>query len=258
MRNISDYIKGLVTGLAISIVLMSFTVFAWKWLYPIPYPAPPKINSTTALPATLEELSQRVQALENDQAYNLRNFEWQIDQKILVLGSIALTVTVITGFLGIKTYNDLDKVIKEKIRTTLENQLYQLDPVNLTVRIPKHHPDNEKIQKRLAAAGLKNIKEYTELSNNCKVGLTIVPIESTEQEEPYISFLENEAPSSDEAAFVLYSSKDPREYRIPSDVINKHVRAATANMPSTVVTAILAISRGLHKDKAIPSEKEAS
>lgn len=254
MKDNSSYVKGLFTGLGTAALVIIFAVFAWKLLYPIPYQNPPRAVQPASTPADIGELTTRVENLENDQVYNLKNLEWQIDQKILVLGWTALAISVIAGFLGVRTYNELGKVIKEKIRTTLENELYQLDPVNLTVRLPKHHPDKEKIQVRLQAAGLKNIKEYTELSDKCKVGLTVVPIENADQEKDYVNFLDNEKPDPDDAAFVLYS--DPRKHPVSPDVINKHVRAATANMPSTVVTAILAISRGLHRDRAIQSAKE--
>lgn len=253
MRNTSGYIKGLATGFILTMLVVIFAVFAWKWLYPIPNADPPSNVTTSTSPASPEELTARVENLENDQAYNLRNFEWQIDQKILVLGWAALAISVIAGYMGVKSYNDLDKVIREKIRITLENELYQLDPVNLMVRIPKHHPDKDKILKRLKAAGIKNVKEYTELSDNCKVGLTVVPIENEAMGTDYVEFLDKTKPEDNDAAFVLYAAN---RFQIPQDIINKHVRAATANMPSTVVTAILAISRGLHKDQVTKPVRE--
>lgn len=246
MRNNSDYIKGLFTGLAFSAAVIIFAVFAWKWFYPIPNSTPPLDKAMISPASSPEELTARVEDLENDQAYNLRNFEWQIDQKVLVLGWAALAISVIAGVMGVKSYKDLDGLIREKIRVTLENELYQLDPVNLTVRVPKLHPDKDEILKRLQAAGLRNIKEYTELSDVCKAGLTIVPVDNDETAKDYRDFLDRTVPGENDAAFVLYVTN---QYRISQDTINKHTRAATANMPSTVVTAILAISRGLHKDR---------
>lgn len=244
---------GMIAGFGLAVFLLFATIFSWDRLYPLPYLISQPITQPASTPADNGELTARIENLENDQNYNLKAFEWKLDQKLLILGWVAFSISLIAGSLGIKTYNDLDKVIKEKIRFTLENELYQLDPVNLTIRIPKNHPDKESIQRRLKSAGLKNIKEYTELSNKCRVGLTLVPIENKDQEKDYVDFLDREKPDADDSAFVLYS---PNRYLLEQSAINKHDRAATANMPSTVVTAILAISRGLHRDRVIEPKKE--
>jgi len=205
--------------------------------------------------ATTSELEQRVVALEKDQNSRLQQIAWALDQKLYYITSAALIISSLAAFLGWKTYKDLDTIIREKIRVTLENELYQLDPANLTVRLPETHPDREAVERRLRAAGLKNLKTYTELSDRCKIGLTIVPVENEEQERDFVAFLEREQPDVNHAAFVLYV---PTGHRLSQATINKHDRAATANMPSTVVTAILAISRGLHRDQIIPENKEGA
>jgi hypothetical protein len=42
-----------------------------------------------------------------------------------------------------------------------------------------------------------------------------------------------------------------KEFRVSvHDTLSLYERVATANMPATVITAVLAISRGLHKEKA--------
>ena len=191
----------------------------------------------------------------DEQATLLRTIGWTLDMKLYYFTGAALVISSLAAFFGWKSYKDLDDVIQEKIRATLENELYQLDPANLTVRLPKTHPDREKIENRLRAAGLKNLKTYTELSDRCKIGLTIVPVENEEQEKDFVAFLEREQPEVNHAAFVLYV---PSGYRLSQDAINKHDRAATANMPSTVVTAILAISRGLHHDHVLTEKKEGA
>jgi len=203
---------------------------------------------------TIAELEERVLSLEKDQNSRLQQIAWALDQKLYYITGAALVVSSLAAFLGWESYKDLEEIIHEKVRTTLENELYQLDPTNLTVRLPETHPDRGKMEARLRAAGLKNLKTYTELSDRCKVGLTIVPIENEEQEKDFVAFLEREEPPVDHAAFVLYV---PSGYRLSQDSINKHDRAAAANMPSTLVTAILAISRGLHRDHAITKKDGA-
>ena len=111
-----------------------------------------------------------------------------------------MLISVIAAFFGWRTYKDLDEVIQEKIRFTLENELYQLDPANLTIRIPKDHPDATLIASRLRLSGLKKLKEYPELNKFCKTGLTIVPVNNVDEENEFIRFLEQEKPDPELAA----------------------------------------------------------
>lgn len=207
---------------------------------------PPGGNATTV------ELEQRVLLLEKDQNSKLQQIAWALDQKLYYITGAALFISSLAAFFGWKTYKDLDTIIHEKIRTTLENELYQLDPANLTVRLPKDHPDTSLIRKRLELCGLKNVTEYLELNKACARGLTIVPVNNSEEEQRFRKFLEEVKPDPDMAAFVLYTTADPREFRVSvADTLNKYERVATANMPATVITAVLAISRGLHRENKI-------
>ncbi len=240
-------------GLAFFLTLCAFCAST----VPLLYANVRDLGAASQLPggnAATAELEQRVLLLEKDQNSRMQQIAWALDQKLYYITGAALFISSLAAFFGWKSYKDLDGVIREKIRVTLENELYQLDPANLTVRLPETHTHKGKIESRLRAAGLKNIKTYTELSDRCKVGLTIVPVENEEQEKDFIAFLEREQPEVDHAAFVLYVSTG---HRLSQETINKHDRAATANMPSTVVTAILAISRGLHRDHVI-SKKEGA
>lgn len=206
-------------------------------------------------PTSSSDLEIRVQSLEAGQQSLQQDLVFLLNQKLYYFGGIALLISLITGFFGWRTFKDLDGLIQEKIRATLESELYQLDPANLTIRVPAFHPDKEKIIERLQLSGLKNIKTFPELNKSCLQGLTIVPIENAEENQRFLDFVENDKPQAENAAFVLYSTKDPREFRIPLETINRFPRAAASNMPSTVITALLAISRGLHKEKKV-KEKE--
>lgn len=251
-RNIPTAVPIFLTGLALLLVLCAFCASTIPLLstYAVEMGSPrPAVSGTPQL----DDLEQRIVALEQTLDTRLRAIAWSMDVKLYYITGAALFISSLAAFFGWKTYQDLDGVIREKIRVTLENELYQLDPANLTVRLPETHPDRGKIESRLRAAGLKNLKTYTELSDRCKVGLTIVPVENEEQEKDFVAFLEREQPKVDHAAFVLYV---PTGYRLSQGAINQHDRAATANMPSTVVTAILAISRGLHRDRSISDKKE--
>ncbi len=196
-------------------------------------------------------LELRVESLEKGLESLQRDLVSQLNHKLYYFGGIAFVISILTAFFGWRTFKDLDKLIQENIRTTLENELYQLDPANLTIRLPKSHNDSEDIAERLKLSGLKKLSFYPELNKTCLYGLTLVPIESKEEEENFLNFLQNEMPNPKNAAFVLYSTRDPREFRIPAETTNQFPRAAISNMPATVITAILAIARGLHREEDV-------
>jgi hypothetical protein len=235
---------GFLAGLSVAAFILVLGVFLWPRLYPAPFISQPPLSTA---PADVQQMAQRLETLENQQAYNFTLLEWKLDQKLLIFSGSAFLISFVAAFLGWKTYHDLDKTIREKIRVTLENELYQLDPANLTVRLPKGNPDTPLIRRRLELSGLHNIKEYLELNKQCLRGLTIVPIGTPEEESRFRDFLKQEQPNPELAAFVLYTP-DPR-FRVSPDTLNQYERVATANMPATVITAVLAISRGLHREK---------
>lgn len=201
-----------------------------------------------AQPPPASDLELRVEKLEADLDYLKRDLAFRLDQKLYYFGGIALLISFAAAFFGWKSYKDLDGIIREKIRVTLENELYQLDPANLTVRLPKGHPDTPLIRKRLELSGLRNIREYLELNKACTRGLTIVPVNNADEEERFRGFLKREQPDPELAAFVLYTTDPTFRVSVP-DTLNQYERVATANMPATVITAVLAVSRGLHREK---------
>lgn len=240
-RKITNYLKTLFALTFISLLLV-FALLLWDIVfikhtptYIIP------IAPTTDAEIRLQSLEEGLQSLQRDLVF-------QLNRKLYFFGGIALLISGTATFFGWRTFKDLDALIQGKIRATLENELYQLDPANLTIRVPKRHLTTNEIIKRLEISGLKKLKTYPELNKSCLYGLTIVPVESPEDEKEYLKFLKDENPDPDNAAFVLYSTSNPREFRISLETINQFPRSAIANMPSTVITAILAIARGLHRE----------
>ncbi len=199
-------------------------------------------------PAASSDVEVRLQNVESSLEALQRELVSQLNQKLMYFGGAALVIAAVASFFGMKTFRDLDGLIKEKIRATLENELYQLDPANLTVRLPRGHPDTPLIRKRLELSGLHNLTEYLELNKQCLRGLTIVPVNNLEEEDRFRGFLAREKPDPEFAAFVLYTTKQGFYVSVP-DTLNKYERVATSNMPATVITAVLAISRGLHREK---------
>lgn len=243
-------------------LLLVAAVFTWGWKYSPSLQIPPTTAQPAATPADIGELTTRVENLETDQAYNLKVFEWKLDQKLLIFGWVALFISFAAGFLGLKTYNDLDKVIKERVNSALEKALYQLDPTNLPIHIyhgntrrpepPPDQPQNlrsearkalPKIEERLHMTGLLNTGYVTRLDKVSEVGITVVPIDGEEDEEDFISFINRQSGTlkREKAGFILYA---PFGYTIKS-AMNAFPNTVIANMPVTVANMVLVVGRGL-------------
>ena len=211
------------------------------------------LTQPASTPADLGKLTTRVQNLENDQNYNLKAFEWKLDQKLLIFGWVALFISFVAGFLGLKTYNDLDKVVREKVNTAIDTALYQLDPTNLSIFVPeqddpKDKKEMEKVWDRLDMTGLENLNWYRGLeSGRVKRlfnGVGIVLIQNANDEEKFVNFLKRHKKQLDpkQAAFILYVTG---AYRITEDTFKEYENLVTANMPVTVANMVLVVGRGL-------------
>jgi hypothetical protein len=102
-------------ALTVAAVVLAFAAFFWGWKYAPVYQSLPQDVTPASTPADLGELTARVENLESIHDQNLKAFQWQLDQKLFILGSIAVFISFLAGFLGYKTYDGLDKVIKEKV-----------------------------------------------------------------------------------------------------------------------------------------------
>lgn len=265
--------------LTIANVVLIFAAILWDLKYSPGYQPVPQFISPASAPATIEELTARVESLETIQNQNLKIFEWQLDQKLLILGSIAVFISFVAGFLGFKTYNDLDKTINLEVRRTLEKALYHLDPTNLRIwvisfdqeiefkgdavldkngnqqRDEKGQPQFDIIQsnvstemiktrERILHTGLLNVKTIRNPDQNCFDGVTIVPVFTLKMEEEFRDYLVNNEKNLDpsRAAFVLYT----RDHHVSQTrTLATYGNLATANMPPTVASTILTVGRGL-------------
>ena len=263
---------GLIIGLLLAAAALSILIVLWGKSYPLVYQAPTPIVQPAATPADLGELTTRVKNLEDTQAYNNQVIQWNLDQKLLVLGWLALLITLAAGVLGIKTYNDLEKVINDEVQRALDKALYHLDPTNLriwvvsypkvvsfkgdrlldkkgTPKLDKNKiPLNEIIKSnvademqfvlnRIRLTGLLNTKFISEPNQKCFDGVTIIPVFDLEMEKDFRNFLERNKINLDpqRAAFVLYT----RDYFVSqTKTLAKYANLATANMLPTVASTI--------------------
>jgi len=248
-------------------IFNALVLFGILWFFPgwdKQLPNPP----AAAAPAT--DLEQRVTFLENDLPYQVREIGWKLDQKLYYFGSIALVISVVAAFFGYKTYNDIEKTVRERVDAAVTKALFQLDPTNLeiwlitrneTVKIKGEkpgetidfdiQPEMEGVEKRLKLTGLLNIRSREEPDKVCYRGVTIVPIFNEEMEKEFVSFLKRNKKNleSDRAAFILYTMS----HRVKPDTLSLYENLVTANMPPTVASMVLTVGRGL---KLEPPSKE--
>jgi hypothetical protein len=263
---------GILFGFGLASLVLLGAVLLWEWKYPLPYRAPEPLTQPSTSPASLGELTTRVENLENDQTYNLKVLEWKLDQKLLLLGWMGLFISFAAGFLGVKTYNDLDKVIKEKVNASLEKALYQLDPTYLPIHIYKGRVRRSiqqgetpcsaaraslpNVKRRLTLTGLLNVGEIAYLDKVTQTGITVIPIDDEADEEEFIKFIQDRKGKLDpeEAGFILYA---PSGYIIKK-AQNAFENTTIANMPATVASMVLVVGRGLKNREGISIKQEAT
>lgn len=260
--------------LLLSLLLIT-AVFIWGWKYSPDFQTVKQNAQPAATPASLDELTTRVENLENDQAYNFKVFEWKLDQKLLIFGWVALFISFAAGSLGLKTLNDLDKVIKEKVNASLEKALYQLDPTYLPIHIYKGrvrrnlnkgeiHRSAARtglpgVEQRLTLTGLLNLGEIKYLDKVTQTGITVIPIDDEADEREFINFVESGKVKLDpeEAGFILYSPQGKETYHI-KDAQYAFPNTVIATMPATVASMVLVVGRGLKNREEVPIKKEGT
>ncbi len=257
-------------ALTLTGVVLAFAAFFWGWKYAPAYQSLPQNIQPASTPADVGELTTRVESLEAIHDQNLKAFQWQLDQKLFILGSIAVFISFLAGFLGYKTYDGLDRVIKEKVNSSLEKALYQLDPTYLPIhiykgRVRRNLKKGEKprtaardslpdVVRRLELTGLLNVGEITYLDKVTQTGITILPIDDEADEDEFIKFIKGGKVKLDpeEAGFILYA---PRGYEIKK-AQTAFENTTIANMPVTVASMVLVVGRGLKNREGITRKKE--
>jgi hypothetical protein len=248
MNTRTAFSLGLLVGLILASAMLVGVAFFWQAaLVPVIASSPPAASTQTQADINdqINELNSRVSQLESDQAITLRDIAWKMDQKLLILGWTALFISFIAGFLGIKTYGDLDRTIREKVNSTLEKELYQLDPTMLRILIRKVD-GMDKVWRRLELSGLQNLRWFDDYGKLNQRGVTIVPIRNKDDEKEYVKAIKSLKPISAKAAFILYAPE--KGYFVDPKTLDVYENVSTANLPSTVINAVLAVGRGLKPD----------
>jgi len=239
--------------LLIILTVVSFiwvlAVLLWGWKYAPGYQPLSSNVSPASTPADLGELTTRVELLEKIHNQNLKAFEWQLDQKLFVISLVALFISFVSGFIGIKSYNDLDRLIMERVNATLAKELYQRDVSNQKIWLytdEKSAAEMEAIVTRLELSGLTYVESIENLDKRSYRGITIVPVFDADMDKRLADYLvrNKKRLNSLKAAFVLYT----KSYRVQDETFEQFTNIVPANMPVTVVSHIFTVARGLVDD----------
>jgi hypothetical protein len=254
MKTSAAFSLGALSILVLVTLMLVLSVFLWQVNFVPPLPAPSPNGAPQSqqsdLQTQVDELTQRVDKLENDQAFNLRDIAWKMDQKLFILVGLAFVLSGIATFFGYRTYKDLDQTIKDKVNATLDKELYQLDPTLLTIHV-RETRGLESVWRRLELTGLENLSWYGGFDDGhikaLLKGVTVVPIENDNDEKEFRRFLKTYRGklSPIKAAFILYS---PR-HKVSQETLDAYDNLVTANMPATVASMVLVVGRGLKPPK---------
>ncbi len=207
--------------------------------------------AATPDPADLPELTSRVNKLENDMQFTLRDIAWRMDQKLLIVSWGALGISAIAAILGVQSLNDLRKMAKEKLQEAFDEAVYAVNPANIPVFLPVNK-NMDVIQRRLQLSGFKKVTYYTDLDHIPEQGVVVVSINSTKKtdtereaeitklEAQFRSVIKKNKFDPARTAFIIYTTG-----KISGETLNCYENLVTANMPPTVANMVLVVGRGL-------------
>jgi hypothetical protein len=214
----------------------------------------------------IEALSTKV-ALQEERLQDAKaKVTDELDRRLFWIVVVTTLAVAGVGFYGIKTKKDIDDKVQQRIQDTASKAESQfrsildkwlsfdpsrfpiIDPERFQIRIREGHPTVDMLaeRQRLIASGFKHLLGYTRLGDECRTGITIVPITSNEEETEFVDFIHSMSFDSSRAAFILYV---PSMYRIRPETMKSYGNLAVANMAITLVNAVIAIVRGLEPDK---------
>ncbi len=216
-----------------------------------PVPAPQATLSLPEIVATqqvqIETLQRQVEYLHKDNELLAKDYQIQMDNKLFWLGTVALGISFLAAVLGWKSYNDIGKMVRERIEHSFDLEILGFDPKSLQVRLKSNKEliiELARAKEMLELYGIQPAIWNAKLNKACTQGITVIPIETDEDEQNFVDFLENydQSISPTRTAFVLYALKG---YRIKSQTVLEHQCVTLANLPVTAANAVLIVGRGL-------------
>jgi len=181
------------------------------------------------------------------QATQVANLEQQVDNQI---GELRVEVrekylpwTIVAAVLAIlgvpATVWGVSKYAREKIKKQIDQAIYGVDPVNVTIRVPQSDFDHEK--QHLERLGFYKIHPYQVLDNTCLEGCVVVVVRSEQDITDFRAFVREYSPNPKKVAYLLYTTK----LRVPEDIVDDFSNITFSNTILTLGTNLFTIARSL-------------
>lgn len=229
--------------------------------------ATPTANIIPTLQSVIATQQVRIETLEREQGFEARereigfrdiNSQWKN-----WLAFIGIAGGILALF-GIKDIRDLWKAIEKvkqdwaenikgleaewekRSQIALDQAVYKLDMANIPILLPVNGNVGS-IHRLLQQRKFEKVGYYKNF-DEFKNGILVVSLKDKNEDEQkktlaqFKEFIELWQPSATNTGFIIYS---PDGIKVPTDVLVCHDNLVTANFPSTVVSSIFSVGRGI-------------
>jgi hypothetical protein len=215
--------------------------------------------------STLER-EQLWEAKERDIGFRDINSQWKA---WLAFVGIAGSVLAIIGIKSVRdlwdtikkakkdwqeNINGLEKEWEKRSEIALDRAVYKLDMANIPILLPVDENIGS-IHNLLQQRKFEKVVYYKNFTD-LKDGILVVSLKGKNEDEQkkildhFKEFIKLCNPSAVNTGFIIYS---PDGIKVPSDVLMCHDNLVAANFPSTVVSSIFTVGRGI--DISIPKDE---
>ena len=238
--------------------------------------ATPTVNIVPTLQSVIATQQVRIETLEREQGFETQkreigfrdiNSQWK---SWLAFIGIAGGILAIFGIKGIRDlWNAIEKVKQDwaeniknlesewekRSQIALDQAVYKLDLANIPILLPVNENVGS-IHRLLQQRKFEKVGYYKNF-DEIKNGILVVSLKDKNEEEQkktlaqFKDFIELWQPSATNTGFIIYS---PDGIRVPPDVLGCHDNLVAANFPSTVVSSIFTVGRGI--EISDPKSKE--
>lgn len=243
------------------VLVVPYNVKAQDNPTPTPSPNPTIVeleNQIATQRAEIEDITDRLTDEERDRKYFDRDIQWQF----AIAGVISSAIIALLAFAGFSNLKDLRTKLKERTdswfekidvewekrsQILLDKAIYKIDIGNLPIYLPTGEGLEKNIFRLLKQRSFDNIDFYEKLDDFSE-GIFIISLAEKNEEERkeildnFKSFIDTNEPSGKKVGFIIFA---PGRIRVPDDVMGYYDNLVTANYPTTVLSMVFVIARGL-------------
>lgn len=221
----------------------------------------PTPNPTiTVLESTIAAQQINIEKLEREQGFEAKereigfrdiNSQWKT---VAAIGGIAILVLGWFGFTGVrdaklaveKQVKNIEAKWEAQLQSTLDKAVYKLDLSNLPIYLPSGE-NLENIHRLLQFRKFENVSFYKTL-DEFERGVLIISLKGKDEKGQgeilgkFKDFIDSQHPSAANTGLIIYA---PAGIKVPPEIMESHDNLVTANYPSTVVSSIFTVGRGI-------------